>query len=209
LKNNLPTDPRLPILDIGCGFGQMLAGIRSLGYENLHGIDISEDAVEHGRSLGLNISKIETLDRFFQETTEPAFELAIMSHVLEHIEKHKIIDTLRSIKEKILKPGGSLLVAVPNAQSNTDCYWAYEDFTHTTIFTAGSLYYVLRCAGFENVTFLDPGGIEDFGFLVRSVKRGMQSVYKLNRRVWNFATSGSYHLPSPQIYTYDIKALAK
>lgn len=42
---------------------------------------------------------------------------------------------------------------MPNAQSNTDCYWAYEDFTHYTLFIAGSLLYVLREAGFTNIEF--------------------------------------------------------
>ena len=38
-------------------------------------------------------------------------------------------------------------------QLNTDCYWAYEDFTHYTLFIAGSLLYVLREAGFTNIEF--------------------------------------------------------
>lgn len=48
---------------------------------------------------------------------------------------------------------------VPNAQSNTNCYWAYEDFTHNYLFTAGSFLFVLREAGFTNIEFVDIDGM--------------------------------------------------
>ncbi len=44
---------------------------------------------------------------------------------------------------------------MPNAQSHTGCYWAYEDFTHNTLFTAGSLLYVLKMAGFAHIEIID------------------------------------------------------
>ena len=69
--------------------------------------------------------------------------------------KHEIIPLLIKVRS-LLTQSGSLLVMVPNAQSNTGSYWAYEDFTHHTLFTAGSLYFVLRQAGFDSVEFVDP-----------------------------------------------------
>ncbi|MBL0306338.1 MAG: hypothetical protein IPQ25_09965 [Chitinophagaceae bacterium] len=81
-----------------------------------------------------------------------------MSHVLEHIEKEKIIDTLIHIRKNLLKKGGVFLLMVPNAQSYTGAYWRYEDFTHNIMFTAGSCIYVLKAAGFENIEFIDPDG---------------------------------------------------
>ncbi|MBK7370676.1 MAG: hypothetical protein IPJ09_04415 [Saprospiraceae bacterium] len=82
-----------------------------------------------------------------------------MSHVLEHIEKINIIDTLITIKSYLLAESGSFVVMVPNAQSVTGAYWMYEDFTHTTLFTSGSIYYVLKSQpknGFQkNILFLE------------------------------------------------------
>ncbi|MGC9101323.1 MAG: hypothetical protein ACP5HC_08750 [Caldisericum sp.] len=40
---------------------------------------------------------------------------------------------------------------VRNVQSNTGAYWAYEDFSHFTLFTSGSIYYVLKMAGFDEI----------------------------------------------------------
>ena len=44
---------------------------------------------------------------------------------------------------------------MPNGQSATGSYWAFEDFTHETLFTCGSLEYVLSEAGFVDVEFID------------------------------------------------------
>lgn len=55
----------------------------------------------------------------------------------------------------MLADNGIIFISVPNAQSHTGCYWAYEDFTHSYLFTAGSLEYVLRAAGFSNVHIVD------------------------------------------------------
>jgi hypothetical protein len=98
---------------------------------------------------------------------------------------------------------------VPNAQSNTGAYWAYEDFTHHTLFTTGSIYYVLKSAGFDSIEFLDPQGTSNSGFAIKIIKRLFLKVYKLKKLFWNKVTSSSYHEPSPEIFTYELKVLAK
>lgn len=131
-----------------------------------------------------------------------------MTHVLEHIKKDDIIDTLSLIKGKLLKKGSLIFISVPNAQSNTGCYWAYEDFTHTTLFTAGSLLYALRSAGFSKIEIIDPYGIEKFNSIVRVLKFILLQVYILNKEFWNKVTSSSYHKQSPKVFSFEIKAVA-
>ena len=108
-----------------------------------------------------------------------------------------------------MAPGASLLIMVPNAQSNTGCYWAYEDFTHTTLFTAGSLYFVLKAAGFDTVQFLDPDGLVGSRPGFKQPRAFFLFIYKMNIRFWNLVTASSFHQPSPQIFSYELKALAK
>ena len=203
----LPQDRNAAILDIGCGFGQMLNALRSLGYVTLRGVDISQSAVEHCEAIGLNVYRIEDLDTFSELSTE-RFDLIVMNHVLEHLCKSEIINTLSKIRSKLLRQGGKLLITTPNAQSPTGCYWAYEDFTHSTIFTAGSLYYVLRSAGFEQVNFVDPLGIAGSHLLVRLLRRLLIPIYNWRVGLWNLITNSSFHEPSPKVYTYELKALA-
>ncbi len=209
LLRYLPKDKNARILDIGCGFGQMLSAINKIGYVNGYGIDICNEAIHCCRKQNINVTKINDIIEFASSAIVDKFDFIIMSHVLEHIEKNMIIETLKSIKSNLLSPKGKILVMVPNAQSNTGCYWAYEDFTHTTIFTAGSLFFVLKAGGFEKITLIDPYCLENLSFLKRIIKIFLLKIYILNKKLWNKITSSSYHDQSPQIFSYDIKVLAE
>lgn len=204
IKNELkPTDR---ILDYGCGFGQTLRALKENGFEKSYGVDIEPAALQHAQESGLTVKALNLtkLANPFPHT----FEAIIISHVIEHIPKEQIIKTLIAIREKFLSPSGKLLVAVPNAQSNTDCYWRYEDWTHTTLFTAGSLNYVLKAAGFDKVTFLDVDCTAGFGTIKKILRRLLLKLYIYHKHFWNKVTSSSYHLPSPAIYSFEIKARA-
>lgn len=209
LLDVFPRDRSTRILDIGCGFGHILRALQGIGYKNAEGVDVSLEAVEHCNESGLKVTRITDLTQYCEEQREPAYGLVIMNHVLEHIEKSRIIPTVKEIREKLIVTGGSFLVMVPNAQSNTGCYWAYEDFTHTTLFTAGSLLFALRAAGFETVHFLDPDGLEESKPVLKAIKKLLLCYYKRRTHFWNLVTNSAFHAPSPRIFTYELKALAK
>ena len=179
-----------------------------MGYTRLQGVDVASEAVDRCRQQGLDVELIANLEEYCGKH-EPAYDFIVMSHVIEHLPKDRIIVTLQAIRSRLMKSGASLLVAVPNAQSNTGCYWAYEDFTHSTLFTAGSLQYVLKAAGFESVTFLDPEGLWDTRPATRWLKKLLLGLYKARTTFWNKVTTSSFHKPSPAIFTYELKAIAK
>jgi 2-polyprenyl-3-methyl-5-hydroxy-6-metoxy-1,4-benzoquinol methylase len=205
----LPQDRSTRILDIGCGFGHLLRALQGIGYENAEGVDVSPEAVEHSIESGLKVTRISDLTLYCEEQREPTYGLVIMNHVLEHIEKSRIIPTVKTIRERLLVSDGSFLVMVPNAQSNTGCYWAYEDFTHTTLFTAGSLLFVLSAAGFETIRFLDPDGLEESRPAYKAIKKLLLGFYRRRMHFWNLVTNSSFHQPSPKIFTFELKALAR
>jgi 2-polyprenyl-3-methyl-5-hydroxy-6-metoxy-1,4-benzoquinol methylase len=207
LRALLPADRGAPILDIGCGPGGTLQALQRAGYASVMGIDLSAEAVAACERKGLSVRRCDLLD-FAATHAGPPFALIVMSHVLEHLPKERIIGAVAAIRNRLLAPGGSLFVAVPNAQSTTGCYWAYEDFTHTTLFTAGSLLYVLQAAGFSTVEFLDPDGTASLNPVRRAVMKALLKVYGMKIDFWNRVTSSSFHRPSPRIFTYEIKARA-
>ncbi|MFA4828254.1 MAG: class I SAM-dependent methyltransferase [Thermodesulfovibrionales bacterium] len=211
VKAVLPIVRSAKILDIGCGFGQILSALLKMNYVNVTGIDISDEAVSSCLKDNLNVVKIDNIINFCftRKDSNDKFDFIIMSHVLEHLKKEDVIETLRLIKTHLMNPEASLLVMVPNAQSNTGCYWAYEDFTHQTLFTAGSLYFVLKSAAFESIDFIDPDGLEGSRPVIRQIKQSLLFLYKANVRFWNAVTNSSFHRPSPQIFTYELKVLAK
>jgi len=206
LIENLPSDKNARILDIGCGFGQVLQQLVKLGYKNAKGVDISKEAVIFCKQNKLSVELITDIMEYY---IEGRYEFIIMNHVLEHVEKHKIIPTLKYIRENLLNDDGSLYLAVPNAQSNTGAYWYFEDFTHNYLFTSGSLIYVLKAAGFNDIRFLDSYHFHETNLIKMIIKKFFLSLYVVNKKFWNKVTSSAYHKPSPVFYSYELICLCK
>jgi 2-polyprenyl-3-methyl-5-hydroxy-6-metoxy-1,4-benzoquinol methylase len=205
LQSRLPLDKHAHILDFGCGFGQFLRELSGRGYGNVSGYDIEPEAIAFCRANGLQIidgnsASLGDLDS--------RYDFILSSHVIEHLPKDAVISTLRDLR-KLLRPGGTLLVCVPNAQANTGSYWAYEDFTHHTVYTSGSLHYVLSKAGFSSVEFIDTDCTEGMQWSRRLLKRTLLSLYRANYRLWNRITGSATHASSPDIFSYEIKAVAR
>ena len=208
LLSSLPIDLQARILDIGCGQGMALRALKELGYDNASGVDVSADTVEACHARGLNVARIDSITDLIPEASEK-FDFILMTHVLEHIPKSQIIPILQHIRTRLLAEAGTYYVAVPNAQSNTGCYWAYEDFTHETLFTAGSLYFVLKKAGFEQIAFLDADGMAQGAKWKRPFRKLLLALYRRKIDFWNKVTGSAYHAPSPRIFTFELKACAK
>ncbi len=206
--NALPVDKNVAICDLGCGFGRILQGLKKAGYENLVGVDQAQEAIAWCQKLGLSVQLASIAD-YLEEVPSQRFDMVIMSHVLEHIDKPAIIPTLRKIKEDLLKPGGSLFLMVPNGQSATGCYWAYEDFTHSTLFTAGSLSYVLQAAGFKEIELIDADATAGLSAWRAGLRRLLLGLYRWRLAFWNKATASSFHKPSPQVFSFEVKMKAR
>lgn len=203
----LPENKSTEILDIGCGLCDLLFQLKNLGYHNLKGIDISKEAFEIGNKNGLDVEIIKSIEEYACNESKK-YDFIILSHVLEHIDKNNIIPTLTIIKEKLLKPNGNLFIRVPNAQSNTGCYWAYEDFTHYTLFTTGSLNYVLKAAGFNTIEYLDPYNFKNRNKIKKIIQKLFLKLYHIKSQFWNSITNSAYHRDSMILYCYELKVLA-
>jgi 2-polyprenyl-3-methyl-5-hydroxy-6-metoxy-1,4-benzoquinol methylase len=201
-------DKNLQILDIGCGLGQALNYLKNKGFANLFGVDINDESIEICRKNGLSVEKITDIREFAANYKGEKFDRIIMSHVLEHIDKNLIIDTLIHIKKFLLKDGGVFLLMVPNAQSYTGSYWRYEDFTHTILFTAGSCNYVLKSAGFTTIDFIDPDGTKHMSPVKRTIIKILIGYHKWKEDLWNKILQTSFHKTSPRIYTFELKVAA-
>lgn len=171
----------------------------------LVGIDINPNAINFVKSLDIESFLIEDIFTF---KPKEKFDLIITTHVLEHLPKNKLIDILKHFRESVLKENGAIFVAVPNAQSFTGCYWAYEDFTHNTLFTAGSLIYVLKMAGFKNINIIDKDALAGSKGIKKWIKKVFLKIYTFHIKFWCKMTNSAFHAPSPQVFSYEIKALA-
>ncbi|HRH33299.1 MAG TPA: class I SAM-dependent methyltransferase [bacterium] len=207
LVDYLPSNKDARICDIGCGFGRLMIALKERGYENIEGVDQDSKAIHWCEQNGLKVTH-EPIASFVENKPSEQFDAVIMSHVLEHLPKDDIISILRKIKSNLLVPGGRIYIMVPNAQSATGCYWAYEDFTHTTLFTVGSLSYVLKAAGFKNLEIIDPDCLAGLSYGRQLVRKILLSVYKIRIAFWNKITASSFHKPSSSVYSFEIKMVA-
>lgn len=201
----LPKNKDAFILDIGCGVGNFVGDcVVTHGRINVKGIDISDDAVNYARSINLPVEKIESIASFAKASAEK-YDFILMSHVLEHLDKKTIVDTLRIIKDELLQDDGVLFIAVPNAQSSTHAYWAYEDFTHTLLFTTGSLMYVMKSSGFQHYEFVDLDAFIGETAWNACFRRILLSAYKAMKLFERYITRSYYHQQSPISFAYELK----
>jgi 2-polyprenyl-3-methyl-5-hydroxy-6-metoxy-1,4-benzoquinol methylase len=109
------------ILDIGAGVGDFLSVAKKDGWEVI-GIEPSEKAKTIAKSKGVPF--VESLS----ELENNSFDIITMWHVLEHVP-----DIENQIKElkRLIKPSGTLIIAVPNFNSFDAKYygsfWAAYD----------------------------------------------------------------------------------
>jgi SAM-dependent methyltransferase len=96
-------------LDVGCGNGFVLSGLKELGYNNGYGVDVSKLFVTVAKKRGLkNISQYDGGKLPFKNNN---FELVGSFNVLEHTEHPEFF-----LREQLrtLAKGGYLIVACPN-----------------------------------------------------------------------------------------------
>jgi SAM-dependent methyltransferase len=129
-----------PILDVGCGTGTMLTYLARYG--DAEGIDVDADAIRYCHERGLTRVSQAGADRLpFADGT---FGLVTALDVIEHIDDDRA--ALHEVR-RVLRPGGSFLVAVPAYRF----LWGRQDDInlHKRRYQARELRERLTTAGFE------------------------------------------------------------
>lgn len=95
------------LLDFGAGTGDFLQTAKNKGWE-IYGIETNEQARGLANQKGIH------LDSSLKEIKDTQFDAITLWHVLEHIPNFQ--KTLNQL-QTLLKPGGVLVIAVPNYKS--------------------------------------------------------------------------------------------
>lgn len=170
----LPPGPPGKILDVGCGSGAALLALAEVGWEP-YGIEPSAPAVEAGYKSGLtNLRVGELPDARYRDGQ---FDAVRFAHVLEHTRNP--VEQLAEAR-RILKPGGTLFVSVPNFASllsrRARGHWFGLDVPrHLLHFDAESLHAVAESAGFEHIRVKNRStGTSILG--TRALRKGRDSI---------------------------------
>jgi 2-polyprenyl-3-methyl-5-hydroxy-6-metoxy-1,4-benzoquinol methylase len=147
LVRDLPA-PSKPsrLLDVGSGNGEFLVQMRELGW-SVAGHDVDPKAAALVRSFGIEVSEGALGAASYAEP----FDAITLHHVIEHV--HDPVDLLRACRA-LLRPGGRLWLATPNARAfarrRFGRYWPGLDAPrHLLIWSAEALEASLARAGFR------------------------------------------------------------
>lgn len=109
IERLMPQKGRL--LDIGAGKGEFLAAAKRRGWD-AHGIEPSAEFVQYARdSHHLSLSHVAMEDT---DLPEGSADVVTLNMVLEHVDDPH---ALLGLANRVLRPGGLLLIEVPNLDS--------------------------------------------------------------------------------------------
>jgi SAM-dependent methyltransferase len=134
-----------PVLDVGCGRGELLTLLREAGID-ARGIDADADMVAYARGEGLDVEHadlVEYLERQADRTLGGIF----MGQVVEHLPAAALVHALRLAALK-LRPGGVLVAETINPLSPIALRNYFADLTHAQPLVPETLELLARQAGF-------------------------------------------------------------
>lgn len=143
------------LFDVGFGYAQALQYFRDKGV-TVSGLDPAPEGVDYARSRGLDVYQAGIED--FDCVGTRRFDVVTLLNVLEHLRHPP--ETLRNVCEKLLKPGGLLVVEVPNefndfqTAANAELSlgeWWVSPPAHLNYFSTTSLTALLNRCGYQVV----------------------------------------------------------
>jgi SAM-dependent methyltransferase len=135
-----------PVLDLGCGRGELLSLLRDAGIEG-SGVDANADMVAFARAEGLDVVQADVYDAL---ASRPDGSLGAVTalQLLEHLPPADIISLLELAHAK-LRPGGLLVAETIDPSTPAALRNYFADLTHAQPLVPETLEVLVRGAGFR------------------------------------------------------------
>ena len=147
VRQVFPADRNCRIVDLGCGAGLLLLCLQRSGYTNSIGIETSPDQAEFARKLGVRSVLSGDLLDFLRCSGRELFDVVVFFDVLEHFCKEEVLEIFDQVY-RVLRPGGRMILHVPNAEGIFGSRIFWSDFTHEMAFTCEGLRQITHACGF-------------------------------------------------------------
>jgi SAM-dependent methyltransferase len=135
-----------PVLDAGCGRGELLWLLREAGVEAT-GIDADADMVAYARGEGLAVEQAD-LVQHLEGLADRSLGGIFLGQVVEHLPPAMLAQTLRLAAAK-LRPGGLLVAETINPLSPIALHHYFADLTHAQPLVPETLELLARQSGFS------------------------------------------------------------
>jgi SAM-dependent methyltransferase len=135
-----------PVLDLGCGRGELLLLLREAGVEAT-GVEGDAALAEAARRRGLEIIEGDVLEVLSNQESESRGVVTAI-HLFEHLAPTSLAAVLAEVR-RVLRPKGLLIAECPNPHTlrvGAALYW--QDPTHQRPLLPETLELMLRAAGF-------------------------------------------------------------
>jgi SAM-dependent methyltransferase len=198
----LPSDRHAPILDVGCGSGSFLEGLRSLGYTRLEGVDLSPAQVAAGHARGLTgIALTPAIDHLRLHSSR--YSMITAFNVFEHQQRRDLFQLLDAIHAALV-PGGRLVAVVPNAKGLFGAHVRFNDITHELSFTPQSVEQVCAVTSFICEAVMEHGPVVHG--VVSAIRWSIWQMIRGGLLVARLAEGGDWRRP---VFTQDLVFVAR
>jgi len=136
-------------LDLGCGNGNVLHALCTLGFQHLEGVDLSAEQVAIARAEFPQVEQMDIAGKL-RSAARNAYGLITLFDVIEHQSKAEILEIFGLLRP-CLAQRGIIIVHCPNGDSPFVGPVQHGDFTHETILTPASARHL--CTLFEFTQF--------------------------------------------------------
>jgi 2-polyprenyl-3-methyl-5-hydroxy-6-metoxy-1,4-benzoquinol methylase len=149
LEDIKATPPVGPVLDIGCGRGELLSLLAEEGID-AYGVDHLRANVEHCRAQGLAIEAVDAFEHL--SGLSPASLRAVTAiHLIEHLDFPDQV-ALIDYAYRALAPEGILILETPNPENLVVASWTfYLDPTHRKPLPPQLLEFLVGVRGFSKI----------------------------------------------------------
>jgi SAM-dependent methyltransferase len=134
-----------PVLDAGCGRGELLGLLREAGVE-ARGIDADSDMVAYARGDGLDVEQADLVE-YLERADDGSLGAIFMGQVVEHLPAPTLVQTFQLAATK-LRPGGVLVAETINPLSPIALRNYFADLTHAQPLVPETLELLARQSGF-------------------------------------------------------------
>jgi SAM-dependent methyltransferase len=134
-----------PVLDVGCGRGELLQLLREAGID-ARGIDADADMVAYALGEGLDVEQADLVE-YLERLEDGSLGGIFMGQVVEHLPPGVLVRSLELAARK-LRPAGVLVAETINPLSPLALRHYFADLTHAQPLVPETLELLARQSGF-------------------------------------------------------------